>query len=103
MNKIIPIFILIIGIVACQSDLEEYGQQYQKNGELATLKKAFPLLETETDTAIIKKILGEPIDMGFDFRYLTQKTGENGCVIGAVFHIDEHGRIDDRWMGEICE
>ena len=61
------------------------------------------MLQTETDTAMIRKILGDPIDMGFDFRYLTEKTGENGCVIGAVFHIDATGKVDDRWIGEICE
>ena len=94
---------LILILVSCQSDLQKYGQQYQQNGQLKSLEKAVALLQTETDTAIIRKILGEPIDMGFDFRYLTEKNGENGCVIGAVFHINEYGKVDDRWIGEICE
>ncbi len=95
--------LIIISLASCQSDLSKYGQQYQKSGQLESLEKAVVLLQTETDTAVIRKILGEPIDMGFDFRYLTEKTGENGCVVGAVFHIDEYGKIDDRWIGEICE
>ena len=90
-------------MLSCQSELQKLGKQYQKNGDFQSLEKALTLLQTETDTAAIIKILGEPIDMGFDFRYLTEKTGENDCVIGAVFHIDEFGKVDDRWIGEICE
>ena len=41
--------------------------------------------------------------MGFDYRYLVDSTGENGCVIGAVFHIGEEGKIDQKWVDEICE
>lgn len=98
----LPLITLFI-LLGCQSDLQKYGQQYQKSGNLESLEKTVALLQTETDTAVLRKILGEPIDMGFDFRYLTEKTGENDCVIGAVFHIDEYGKIDDRWIGEICE
>jgi len=97
------LWLIILILAACQSDLQKHGEAYQKNSQLESLKKAVALLQTESDTAIIRKILGEPIDMGFDFRYLTEKTGKNGCVIGAVFHIDEHGKVDDRWIGEICE
>lgn len=97
------LWLIIMVLVSCQSELSKYGQQYQQNGQLESLEKAVALLQTEADTAIIRKVLGEPIDMGFDFRYLTEKTGENGCVIGAVFHINEYGKVDDRWIGEICE
>lgn len=97
------LWLIVMVLVSCQSELSKYGQQYQQNGQLESLEKAVALLQTEADTAIIRKVLGEPIDMGFDFRYLTEKTGENGCVIGAVFHIDEYGKVDDRWIGEICE
>ena len=97
------LFSCLVFVLACQSDLSTYDQAYQKKGDLQSLEKAMAFLQTETDTATIRKILGEPIDMGFDFRYLTEKMGENGCVIGAVFHIDELGKIDDRWVGEICE
>lgn len=103
MSKIISIAALLLCLVSCQSDLEKHGKLYQKNRNIESLEKAMSLLQTETDTATITKILGSPIDMGFDFRYLTEKNGENGCVIGAVFHIDEMGKVDDRWVGEICE
>jgi len=103
MSKIIQITILLFCFLSCQSGLEKYGQSYQKNGSLESLEKAMTFLQEETDTATIIKVLGTPIDMGFDFRYLTEKTGENGCAIGAVFHIDEMGNVDDRWVGEICE
>ena len=91
--------ILVLTLFGCQSELRKYGRQYQQNGDLQNLEKAVALLQTETDTSVVKKILGEPIDMGFDFRYLTEKIGKNNCVIGAVFHIDELGKIDDRWIG----
>ena len=55
------LWLFLIILVACQSDLHKYGQQYQKNGQLESLKKAVALLQTETDTAVIRKILGEPI------------------------------------------
>ena len=103
MQKTTPIILLLLLFCSCQSDLEKYGQLYQKNGDLQNLEQAMILLKTETDTAVIRKVLGPPIDMGFDYRYLSEKNGENGCVIGAVFHIDEMGKVDDRWVGEICE
>lgn len=104
MKKFYPLFVIILLILwSCQTDLQKFGKDYQKKGDFQSLEKVMALLQTETDTATIRKILGEPIDMGFDFRYLTEKTGENDCVIGAVFHIDEFGKIDDRWVGEICE
>ena len=104
MKKYFPLLLVVLlALFSCQSDLQKFGKEYQKKGDLQSLEKAMVLLQTETDTANVRKILGEPIDMGFDFRYLTEKTGENDCVIGAVFHIDEFGKIDDRWIGEICE
>jgi len=103
MKKQFLLFIIIITLLGCQSELQKLGNQYQKKGDLQSLEKVMSLLQTERDTATIRKILGKPIDMGFDFRYLTEKTGDNGCVIGAVFHLDEFGKVDDRWVGEICE
>ena len=41
--------------------------------------------------------------MGFDYRYLIDSVGPKGCVMGAVFHIDENGKIDQKWLDEICE
>lgn len=101
--KIIFLALIALTLISCQTEIEKYGQQYQEQGDFKNLQKVMNLLDNDLDTAYIKKILGEPIDMGFDYRYLTEKSGENGCVIGAVFHIDEAGKIDDKWIGEICE
>lgn len=97
-------FLLLLAI-QCKplSDLESYGQKYQQNQDYESLKQVLNLLELGVDTAQVKAILGEPIDMGFDYRYLIDSVGPNGCVIGAVFHIDEFGKIDQKWIDEICE
>ena len=90
-------------MTACLSELEKLGQHYQQNQDYKSLTKAVDLIELGADTAFIRSILGDPIDMGFDFRYLVDSAGPNGCVIGAVFHIDENGQIDQKWIDEICE
>lgn len=60
-------------------------------------------MDLGVDTLFVKSILGEPISMGFDYRYLVDSVGPNGCSIGAVFHINEEGKIDQKWLDEICE
>ena len=91
--------------IGCNSvrKLEKYGQHYQKHNDYKSLGKVVKSMKLGSDTAYVKRILGEPIDMGFDYRYLVDSTGPNGCVIGAVFHINEQGKIDQQWLGEICE
>ncbi len=93
----------LLFIWGCTSQIAKYGQHYQKYQDYESLVKVLELVEKNIDTSYVKNILGEPIDMGFDYRYLIDSTGEKGCVLGAVFHIDEHGKIDQRWFGEICE
>ena len=83
--------------------LKKYGQQYQKYQDYNSLNKVVELLPPDADTGLVKKILGEPIDFGFDYRYLIDSSGPGGCVIGAVFHINEYGKIDQKWLDEICE
>jgi hypothetical protein len=97
--------ILILFISSCQStsELEGLGQHYQNHQDYKSLEKVVELIELDIDTSLVRSILGEPIDMGFDYRYLIDSVGENGCVIGAVFHIDEFGKIDQKWIDEICE
>ena len=90
-------------IWGCTSQIAKYGQHYQKYQDYESLVKVLELAEKNIDTSYVKNILGEPIDMGFDYRYLIDSTGENGCVLGVVFHIGEYGQIDQRWFGEICE
>lgn len=83
--------------------LQKYGQHYQQHQDYKSLQKVVDLLPPTADTAYVKNLLGKPMDMGFDYRYLLDSTGEKGCVIGAVFHINEAGKVDQKWLGEICE
>ena len=105
MEKILKAIILILFISSCQStsDLEKLGQHYQNHNDFKSLEKVVELIELYSDTLFVKSILGDPFDMGFDYRYLIDSVGEKGCVIGAVFHINEHGKIDQKWIDEICE
>lgn len=99
------IIILLVLTVACaqKPEIETYGKHYQKHKDYKSLNKVVELIKLESDTSYVKKILGEPIDMGFDYRYLVDSTGVKGCPIGAVFHISEAGKIDQKWIDEICE
>ena len=67
---------------------------------LSKIVNAIPL---QSDTSYVKKLLGNPINMGFDYRYTIDSTTENGCGFGAVFHINSMGKVDQKWIGEICE
>lgn len=96
---------LLISFWHCSSGsaLHTYGQAFQKQRNYNSLKLVVDLMELGVDTAQVKAILGEPIDMGFDYRYVIDSVGPNGCVIGAVFHINSTGKIDQKWIDEICE
>lgn len=85
------------------SELETHGQHYREHQDYPSLSRVVELIELGTDTASVRQLLGAPIDMGFDFRYTVDSVGPNGCVIGAVFHIDDAGKIDQKWIDEICE
>jgi hypothetical protein len=82
---------------------KKHGKTYQKTLDYQSLSKVVDLIPLQSDTSFVRSILGEPIDMGFDFRYLIDSVGPNGCPLGAVFHIDEYGKIDQKWIDEICE
>ena len=97
------VILLIIGGCSSAKKLQKFGKRYQKHQDYESLARVVELIELDSDTAYVKKILGEPIDMGFDYRYLVDSIGEKGCVIGAVFHINEYGKIDQKWIDEICE
>lgn len=97
-------YFLVIGFCAtCQiAEIEKFGQHYQEHKDYQSLSKVVDLLEIGSDTVYVRKILGEPIDFGFDYRYTVDSTGPNACTIGAVFHLNE-GKVDDKWIDEICE
>lgn len=99
----INLFFFLLCMYGCTTSIADYGKHYQKHQDFASLDKVVELIDLGIDTAEVRKLLGEPIDMGFDYRYLVDSIGENGCVVGAVFHIDESGKIDQKWTGEICE
>jgi len=102
-------FVLCIAIVftactpATNESLSEKGTAYQLTQSFDALQYVVDNLPEGSDTSFVKAILGEPIDMGFDYRYLVDSIGPDGCVMGAVFHIDDQGLIDQKWTGEICE
>ncbi len=99
-------YLIIIALIAgCgqKNDLRQFGKHYQKHKDYKSLQRVVELLPINVDTVEVKKILGEPISMGFDFRFTIDSTGVNGCVVGAVLNIDNKGRISNKWTGEICE
>lgn len=105
MKKRAFFYFLAIILTACATKdaITRFGAHYQKHKDYESLSKVVELLTPGADTAYVRRLLGEPIDMGFDFRYLLDSIGPDGCVVGAVFHIDEQGKIDDKWIDEICE
>lgn len=106
MKKVFKIFAaLALLLASCEQvpEIEKHGEHYQKHKDFYSLHMVLELLPEDIDTGLVKNLLGDPIDMGFDYRYLIDSTGEKGCAVGAVFHIDENGKIDDKWLDEICE
>ena len=105
-QKKLSIFFLVIMMMlgCCSTDpILSHGQHYQIHKDYKSLRQVVDLMELGVDSAYVRSILGEPIDFGFDFRYLIDSSGSSGCVIGAVFHINSAGKIDDKWLDEICE
>jgi hypothetical protein len=98
------LLICTLFIFGCKvKKLEKHGQHYQQHQDYESLKKAVDLIPLGEDTAYVRSILGAPIDVGFDFRYLLDSVGPKGCAFGAVFHIGKGGNVDQKWIGEICE
>jgi hypothetical protein len=100
--KYLTIITLLTGC-GQKNDLYQIGKHYQEHQDFKSLQKVVELLPLNVDTTEVKKILGEPISMGFDFRYTVDSTGVNCCVVGAVFQIGDKGKISNKWTGEICE
>ena len=103
MNKYYFFLCVLICSCASMTSIEKYGKHYKKHQDYESLSKVVELVQIGQDASYVKRLLGKPIDMGFDYRYLIDSTGTKGCVIGAVFHIDEAGKIDQKWIDEICE
>jgi hypothetical protein len=105
MKKIITYlcFFAIVASCAPKPEIMKYGQHYQKHNDFKSLVEAVKLMPADITPNEVKRILGEPIDNGFDYRYLVDSTGVNNCTVGAVFNIDQKGKITNRWIDEICE
>jgi hypothetical protein len=97
------LIVVLISSCAPKEELIKLGQQYQKNKDYKSLAKAVELMPADVTTSQVKKILGEPIDNEFDYRFLTDSISPNQCAVGAVFNIDNKGKITHRWVDEICE
>ena len=93
----------VITSCAPKPEIVKYGQHYQKYNDFKSLSEAVKLMPADITPKEVKRILGEPIDNGFDYRFLVDSTGVNKCPVGAVFNIDQKGKITDRWIDEICE
>lgn len=100
--KYIFLFALIYSCTP-KSEMEKYGRHYQKHNDYKSLVEAVKLMPANITPNEVKGILGEPIDNGFDYRYLVDSIGVNNCTIGAVFNIDQEGKITNKWIDEICE
>jgi len=94
---------LLFASCTSNSSIIDVGKHYQQNSDSKSLTKVVDLMPANADTSYVKSILGEPIDMGFEYRYTVDSTSPNGCSVGAVFHISDKGKIDTSWIGEICE
>ena len=106
MNKFTLTFALLFLLLSScggSDDLMKYGKHYQKYRDYESLNNVVNLVKQNADKAYLKKILGEPVDMGFDYRYLIDSSGENGCPVGAVFHFSDDELVSSLWIGEICE
>ena len=96
-------FFALAASCTSKTEIVKYGQHYQKYNDYKSLSEAVKLMPADITTKGVKRILGEPIDNGFDYRYLIDSTGVNNCPVGAVFNIDQKGKITNRWIDEICE
>lgn len=105
-NSFLIFLLLLSAATACgvrQHPAWAFGRHYQRHTDSASLAGALAAIPVGTPKARVAQLLGEPIDMGFDYRYLLDSVGPAGCVVGAVFHINDEGLVDDKWIGEICE
>lgn len=92
--------ILFVGAVL--SPVGKYGKHYRRHHDFESLQQAVDLIEPGTDTTAVKALLGPPVDMGFEYRYLTDSVDENNCPVGAAFRFTD-GRLTDRFVVPFCE
>ena len=99
-------YLFVLALLAgCESnnELQQVGLHYRQHQDYSSLRKVVELLPDQTDSLEVKKLLGTPNDMGFEYRYTIDSTGVNGCTIGAIFQINDKGKVSKKWIDEICE
>lgn len=82
--------------------IQKYGLHYQKYKDLKSLKKVIKLIKLPVDSLYLAKILGEPIDMGFEYRYVAG-TKIIKCPDCAIFRKDEKGLLIEKSIIKCCE
>ena len=101
MKKILGILCLLM-LIIITSCIKKYGRDYQTHNDFKSLSKVVSHIEIGVDTNYVKQLLGEPINFGFEYRYLTDSISEEGCPVGAVFHVT-NGKITSKMLLPICE
>jgi hypothetical protein len=96
-------FMLMLFACGGSLPLRRAAKHYQQHQDTPSLQYVVDHLPAGADTTDLRRLLGPGIDMGFDWRYLLDSTSSEGCVVGAVFHINGEGQIDQQWLGDICE
>ncbi|WP_152426362.1 hypothetical protein [Cesiribacter andamanensis] len=101
--RLLPILMLLLTGCSAEQDIQAWGRQYRQQQDYQSLKQVVARFPAGADTAYLSRLLGDPINMGFDYHYLVDSTGPDGCPVGAVFHISPEGTIDHWWLDQICE
>ncbi|MDX2301734.1 MAG: hypothetical protein NW226_02990 [Microscillaceae bacterium] len=106
MKKIIYYCVLVSTLIpACTTltELQEHAGHYRRYQDYQSLNQVVNLIPLGADVKEVTRLLGKPIDNGFDIRYVLDSIGPNNCTVGAVFHLDENRKVDQKWLDEICE
>lgn len=102
-NSLILILCTLLAACSSEKKITKYAQHYKLHADYKSLEQVVRLINLPADTTYIQNILGPPENYGFDYRFYTDSTSLNKCPVGAVFHIDANGKIDSKWIDEICE
>jgi hypothetical protein len=79
-----------------------HARHYRQHHDFRSLSKVTELIKPGVDTSYVRKILGAPVDMGFEYRYLTDSVSADNCPVGAAFSID-NGIVTNIFIVAFCE
>ena len=104
MKKLLSIVFVLFFCLSCASKIKKIANQFNEKNDYSSLQQFVELLPLESDTTILVDLLGMPtVKTSFDYRYIIDSVSDNRCPIGGVFHFNNKGKIDQKWVGEICE